>query len=507
MELKYPYYADNNTLSIKTVITIDGDTEYRANCLKKGEEYLVKGKHVVLINEKWYLKDRVFFDHEKKVYTLNHRYLVTGVIGVKEDGMLKFGFFSRNPYKNCTVYNNDGILFECIDYNILEESKLFIEDVGTNIYHKITELTELRLEEIQHKRLVLNNHRNQYNIVDDKFQFENICNLYKQSKFSIDKDIKNVNKYLKNTTFGIELETINGSLPNYIKNKYGVIVCKDGSTKNEDGIYPPEYVTVPMSGSKGLQAIRNLSKEITKRSDIDFKCSYHLHIGGFEKSRLFLISLMKLCCKIQNDVFEMFPVYKTDEIKYANKEKNYCKKIPKIIKAYGSGDFNAYVNMSYENLYTFLSGGCVFDSEYNFKIKKNPWGNNKWQINSRYYWVNFTNIVFGKHDTIEFRLHTPTTNSDKIINWLLMCNAIMEYAKNYPYKCISTDEVTFKDVLNFYGKKYKTSYAMNLSQRLITYYETRVEKFKKDKEANNFLSLDEITNDSTFKYNALNINI
>lgn len=503
--LKYPYYHENSKLKLSVVTTVNGEKEYKANCVKINDIYYVKGVDAVQVDSKWYLKDNLYYDHEFQVYRRSSKNLDRGVVSINEIGVVTYGYFTPWPYKNCKLRMLDRI-HTCIDYKLLVDNPYVMEDISTGVFHMKDVLSPAELVLYSRKRMV-NIHSNTYNIVDNRLEFERASFLHDIAKFKIDPDIKKVSKLLTDVTFGAEIETINGSLPDYTMNKHGIIVCKDGSLKDEDGNYPPEYVTIPLSGAKGLQTLRDVSKEITKRSDIDYRCSYHLHLGGFKKSRLFLVSLMKLCIKIQEEVFDMFPYYKRDEIRYADKEKNYCKKLPNIIRYYKSGDFNGYINESYQNLYSFLSGGRVFDNKYNFKKKKNPWGQNKWNIDSRYYWVNFTNLVFGKHDTIEFRMHTPTTNSDKMINWLLMCNAIIQYAETYPSECISTKPISFIDVLNFYKKKFKTSYAISLSDNLIKYYEKRVEQFKKEAENGEYLSSKEITDDSTFSFNVLNINI
>jgi hypothetical protein len=392
-----------------------------------------------------------------------------------------------------------------IDYTLLINNANFIQDVSTGVFYQVDTISDRRIMECRTKRIVKDRNNNVYNAVDNMAAFELKKHYHNNSIITIDNDVKKVAKYIKDTTFGIELETINGSLPDYITNKLGIITCKDGSTKDEDGYYPPEYVSVPLKGAKGIQTAREMCKEVTKHSDIDLKCSYHLHMGGFKMDRVFLVSMYKLCHKIQDSIFDMFPYYKRDEVKYANKEKNYCKKLPFAVKNYVSGDFNNYINSSYENIYFFLSGGFNFTPKYNFKRKFNPWGNQKWNISSRYYWLNFTNLVFGKQDTIEFRLHTPTTNSDKVINWLFICNAILGFARNNIKDCISDKPISIVDVLNYYKNHYKTSNAANLSDNLISYYNNRKAHYNSDFENGNYLSQGDLLTDSSFSFNTINV--
>ena len=55
-------------------------------------------------------------------------------------------------------------------------------------------------------------------------------------------------------------------------------------------------------------------------------------------------------------------------------------------------------------------------------------------------------MLFGKNiKTVEFRVHNASTNSDKLINWLYICMAILNYAENGT----PTNEITLKDVIEF----------------------------------------------------------
>lgn len=38
-------------------------------------------------------------------------------------------------------------------------------------------------------------------------------------------------------------------------------------------------------------------------------------------------------------------------------------------------------------------------------------------------------LLFGNNKTIEFRIHVPSNNPIKIINWMLICSAIIKYAE------------------------------------------------------------------------------
>jgi hypothetical protein len=335
----------------------------------------------------------------------------------------------------------------------------------------------------------------------------NLQSIYEKSTFPIDRDIKRAKSLIGDITFGIELETIKGYLPDWIRNRYGTVICRDGSLNTGNG-YPPEYVTIPLQGTKGLQTIRNVAKEIQKRAETNVNCAYHIHLGNMDMSRIFLIALYRLCEMIQEDVFKMFPYYKRDEPKYAGKAKSYSKMIPDVIHKYNSKKniFKDYVNSSYESLFQFITGGCTFDNEFNFKNCRNPFGSHKWDIATRYYWINFTNIVFKRQQTVEFRLHTPTLNHNKIINWLVMCVAIIRYTQINFNKILTEDNICFTDVLSIFEKvAVKPSYGKKISDNLISYYNKRVKYFENDYQNCNYISEMYLKKDLDFDVNALSI--
>lgn len=493
--MKHPSFSEDNSLSLPVITTKSGKKEYRINCYRLNGEYYIKEKEIIKVGNRWVFKENTIFDHETKEHKNSPYGLRNGIVGLSSKGF-EYGYFSPNPYTN-VILHYDGKKVDLINPLVLKD--YISECYSEGLFYTNAELSRSMKLKMTAKTLAVNNDNNVYNIIDNPNQFSRQIDLYNNNNIVTDKDMRLYGKYLKNTTFGFEIETINGYLPEHIRNQYGIIICKDGSLRQE-GKYPPEYVTVPLEGLKGMQCIRNVSKEITLRSDINTSCSLHLHLGGFDISRIFMVSLYSLACKIQDAMFEMVPFYKRDEIRYAGKEKNYCQKLPEIIAPYNKDcDFNNYINYAYQDIFSFLTAGQKLDSEFNFKAKRNPWGEHKWNMKTRYYWLNFTNILFGKHNTVEFRLHEPTTNGDKMLNWLFICNAIVKFAQEYPLKCLNTEKVTIDEVLDVYLITKKAS-AKRLTHALKNYYSERCATFKKAHEEGDDLGKQDIAEDPLYTF-------
>ena len=149
----------------------------------------------------------------------------------------------------------------------------------------------------------------------------------------------------------------------------------------------------------------------------------------------------------------------------------------------------------------WLSGGHAPDNIFNAKVHKHPQAH-KWDRKSRYYWMNAMNTIFSERGTVEFRPHTPTTNPQKIVNWLFICNAIVRYASLHS-KSILTDrkqKITLNKVLDYYAENFGST-GRFLSEYLKAYVTERKEKFIRDYERGDKISNWEIEEDKDYLFN------
>lgn len=111
------------------------------------------------------------------------------------------------------------------------------------------------------------------------------------------------------------------------------------------------------------------------------------------------------------------------------------------------------------------------------------------------------NMIFSHRETVEFRLHTPTTNAYKMVNWLYICVAILKYAHKHQKEILKGEKVTFKDVLNIYANTNKRSLsARRLTEYLIAYFESRKARFSADYKKGDVLSNWDITEDKDYEF-------
>lgn len=488
-------YNQNPNLKLTVVTTVSGKKEYRKNCKLSVGNYYAINVDIFNIDGKWYKIDspELLLDHEtgKRFLANGKNLMVAGIVGYnKVKGFIK-GYFTSNPYTNIIV--NDGLRnIPCISADVLNGSP-YTEDKGLGIW-----TSTKKDKEIINR---INNQGKGYNIEDN--DYEGLIKLYDNKPYKMNLAHSKIGNLLKDTTFGIELEASAGNLPKFLLNRTGTAICKDGSLIDVNGNYPPEYVTVPLKGGKGVNNIVELCEYLKPRNEMDIKCSFHLHLGGFNTSRLFLVALHSLSYKLQGEIFKMFPVYKLQP--EGIKQKNYCKVLPKIFKQYTNKmDYTEYVNASYKELYKYLSetNGHKYEPCKDCNRKNMVhYGHQKWNKDARYHWLNMINSVFSTRNTLEFRLHTPTFNETKIINWLLICNAICKYAEKYPLKCITNEKISFDDILSYYTDINTSSeYSAFVSKYLKAYVKERVDMFAKDKAKNDILSEHEYDTDKKYKF-------
>lgn len=496
--MKDKLYAENPKLKLKKVTTVDGTTEYFKNCKKIEEKFYRMDDQCIQIGNKWYSKESqaIIYDHEKVGFRLKKSgFYHHGIVNFA-DGKFIFGDFTPNIYYNCRI----GIVSErgreehlCISYR-LAHSLGFVEHINEDLWaspeYLVNPISDAELALLvtatvrDHVDTAFNNTEDfarpkQYKFSNNAYNAEE-SNQFEKRKLDhigfdtvLTKDARRAARLIGDLSFGCEIEAKRGMLPDYYLTQLGIIICKDGSIG-----YTPEFVTVPYTGAKGLQSLKNMFIQLNKRCTTDYTCSLHYHIGSVRTDREFLVAIFKLYSEIQADVHAMLPYYKTDPS--GVKDKNYCAFLPRNIADFKKNtDYKTKVDRGYKNIFTWLMEGRNPDASFNRKRKMHPNGTQKWNWHSRYFSLNVINMFLSKRQTLEFRSSHAILHPTKAINWLFICVAIVRYCEQNSSKIINGKATNLIEVLNYYGDTFKSEYARRVSGYLIAYYKDRRDFFLK----------------------------
>jgi len=394
-------------------------------------------------------KGQIIYNHSLNRYVMNTGELTNGIVKF-EDTKPVFGYFNQ-PLRGeeITVTLEDGRAWYMLNDEIIQGNKMYREEVSTGYYFHISKMQANRFN-----RLTVPRQEYKTSLpYDSKGITDKYLDIYNKNydgKWS--EAVIKYGKVLKNLSFGLEFETIKGFVPNRLLNKFGLIPLRDGSIS---GI---EYVTVPFSSEKGLQTTIDLLPLLQERTEYDNTCSLHAHLGNVPRSKEFMLAFYKVTCALQDQIYECFPLYKKYNFKVKNK--NYSKPYP-IFSLLSQMDPIINSNNIDENfniLYSYLSGGQSF-GEVGMNLDNvkghpsDPNGTQKWNIKTRYYLHNMIPLLFGNKTTVEFRIHTPTYDVNKIIPFILISSIIVNFTIDNEKKILEQKGfLAYKDLYSIIGE-------------------------------------------------------
>ena len=415
----------------KKVITIKGEELPISQCRKFNKLYYKLGDINIqnsgdcyLINGKCYREETglIVYNYSIKEYVILNDNLLQGVVDVA-DGNLIIGYFNNNT-KYSKITDKNGKSHWLYNVKIFNNNKEYRECLSTGNFYHISTLQSWKFNNIDFP-----NKNYKYSLPYDSKGIigNNLKNYNENYNPEISQNIKNYAPLLENLSFGLEFETTKGHIPDRVLNQYGLIPLRDGSIS---GI---EYVTVPMEGEKGLQCTADILKELKKRTSYsDETCSLHLHLGNIPRTKEFILAFFKVGMKIQDEMFQMFPLYK--KYNYHIKNKNYSAPLPtfEILSQLDPIIDSRNIDENFGILYKYLSMGQDFKSVGNnlenvLSHPADPNGNQKWLVKCRYFLYNLVPLIFGNKQTIEFRIHTPTYDVNKILPFIFMNSLIVNF--------------------------------------------------------------------------------
>lgn len=421
---------------LRTVLTFDGTPSLKGHCKYiKGEYYEINRQCFIMPDGKWHRVNNglIVFNHRSGCWEFKDNYnLAYGVVGGTKDN-IQLGYFTIDN-SDLRAYINNKMY--CILSEDLVQSLDLTENIETGaFYQKSHAKTDKNY--FGKKRVYQYPMKLEYST--DKVLGKNIKDFKTNA---LQGRINFFEDELEGITYGFEIETWDGTVNMRHLPKLGLIPLLDGSLRH-DGIVGYEYATIPLKGSTGLYTLKNAFDILQRYTEISKYCSLHLHVGGYKKSKEFVLSVYSVIKKLEPELYSLFPAYYQDTSNF--KAKNYCGHLPQF-------NFSKNTDDAFNKFYYFMSGNNCEFTEFNTENHPlDPGANHKWDINTRYFNTNFVPFLWGKKGTLEFRLHPPTLNSVKAINWLFICNAILKYAnltKKDWYDTYTSSSLTFKEIFS-----------------------------------------------------------
>lgn len=413
------------------ITDINNNKQLKENCHKFKDGWYVKNKDCAEINGKWYRLNKnknIIFNHTTNTFVFKTKEnLINGIVNILKDGTKEYGYFSVDLQNNVKVKTVNGYEI-AINHNTIKD--FYTEKLDLGIYYPNT-LTKFT-NNIFNKKTIGNPYS-----VDLNYKCDPLLNKITKyfdayfkpfNKLSLE-DTKEeiIYDYLDNITYGIEIETFDGKIPEDICFSNGLIPLKDGSLRRSDNIgrtyLPYEYSTIILKGKKGLQAINNISFLLNKYCIHTHKESLHIHIGNIPVSKEYVISIYNTIQNIQDEMYSMFPeiLKNTGPLK----GKDYCNPIKKFT-------FTKDIDYNFNLIYNYFLGSYSIDDHpfrgFGINHPADPNNAHKWNISRRYRIVNFIPLIFNKQQTVEFRIHPSTFDKDSISYWLFLLNAIVMYS-------------------------------------------------------------------------------
>jgi len=476
----------------RKVMTINGCIEKITDCKKiEGDYYKIGDRKIENSGDCYIINGRHFksntgyiiFDNYKKQYEIANSLYTKGVIRIDENNNFVIGIFLKNNLQCFVKEKGSSTILKAMNYTIFDNSN-FVVNKKTEVF---THKNDLRLEDYLNYEKVNSDLKRSlnYNITNEAIQSSK-KSMEEYSKYLPKYNFaKGVSKYLNDLTFGLEFETTEGTIPIKYCAASGLVPLRDGSIR---GL---EYVTLPLQGEDGINKIMNISKLLNTYTNYNHSCSLHLHLGNIPRTESFIVALFRTLAMVENDFFDMFPLYK--KINAGFKNKNYTAPLPckNLLNKMDSKIDSSNVSKNFSYLFEYLSNGESYSNYGNSldKVHSHPYdpdNNRKWNVRSRYHWVNLIPLIFGNKQTVEFRIHTPVKDPDKVMLFLLMCSKLVNFVKSNEKDILSNkfNNLDLKFILNY--KNTNLNFEGKLNSFISNYFSNRKQFTTQQYQKNNF---------------------
>lgn len=501
----------SDTTINKKVITSGGKEVLRSKCRKIDSIYYLIGNPKVKDSGECYellntntgkttfyraSHPNLIWDYSKGEYCLKTNQIV-GIISFNgsffEKGYFTPDFYTNISYGNNIVMNESIMKKAGLVYFSFENCWLNEREIPKDRYR--TGINE------HFKKYPYNTFKEFYSTNEHSFfsQMQQIFNNWKDDNY---KDSP-FDKFFNNQTFGVEMETSAGNIPENLLYQYGLLPLKDGSIKGH------EFTSVIID-DKYFNSFKNIFQAGQEYCTVNQNTSLHYHIGNINKSKEFVVAFWLLYYRLQESLEALCPPYKRDLGFLSNKRisssggngvKDHCKRLPTLFASLTIED----VNKAFNTILTFVNDGyenpeCIDSKKLLFKHSKS--GRAKWDFESRYYALNLVPFLFESKQTVEFRFHSGTVNFYKGFAWALICSALLQYAElNIERILEGKEKIRLQDIIKVFDDK--TPEGNFIVYWLLEYVNSRAEMhqtciLKHDIYGKEFL------NDNQYKFTILN---
>ncbi len=432
------------------IITFDGTQALKSECAKIDGKWYKIGDVTVRNSGQCYVlpwnsspetkvratNAQLIWDSELKRYCQKTGEHIEGLVRlVKNDE--EFGFFKYTdeciPY-----YAKNGAALFAINFDVLK---------GSNAeYNPTTGKYQLNLSKKDKQMLLGTTRRDKLRYSrypSGIYNFAEIPNiesfLRKFAEFQKNTPVSVFDRFFEDRTFGCEVETCAGSIPEHMLHELGIFPLHDGSITGH------EYVTPVLTKNGMVKRIETIFDSCIENTRANEFCSLHYHIGNVRTDAEFLVAFYQLYYRLQGELDALNPLYKRDVTYFATKRegKDHCKPLPNLELNYlntadGFAEIMALYHEGQPARFDKASGLYI-----HFK-RDRP----KWDHLGRYYALNFLPTLFEKKKTIEFRVAAGTVNKYRALNWLFIYNAMIMYCEKHENEITkSREKILLKDVL------------------------------------------------------------
>lgn len=313
-------------------------------------------------------------------------------------------------------------------------------------------------------------------------------------------------------TFGVEIETASGRIPNLLSRQFNWKCMRDGSVSGG------EYITGILKGDAGLTHLKGICKYLNATTKTNHNCGVHVHVGNAAFNKEFTVFAYILAIKLQENLLTFLP--------RARRDNRFCDRfttsaalqqsLNDLEQSSGAEEYKDRIDDIYNELYTMLSGGMYPSSSVN-RSTAHPQGRyagGSGANSYRYKWLNLLACNFNREKapavrgteeesarvtrrsnimidsvrhtrlpkvtpnyTIEFRCHEHTSNYNIIKYWTQICMAFVYAVEARKHLILSKKIISLEDIIEWAYKPKQSNKDTSVYDKLSSYITFRKQYF------------------------------